>query len=125
VAAQAQIHIEIAVTKLPQTGGALLNKLILDLLWHGLWSGPGIPVAWCLGSHRTCKYPMSGRGLAMHVCGHRSIPDSSYCLAHHRMCYYRPQRKLQNPSDRVQSIAPAKPGSTDHRVLDLLGEMVE
>ena len=85
------VVVETAIRNLPQTGGGILDRQLLDDLWHDRRISPGIPFTWAIANQHTCRFPVSGQRSTLMVCGRRTQEGKPYCRTCLKLAYYKPE----------------------------------
>jgi len=78
----------------------------------------GVAFAETLSWH--CRFPVSGEGRTLRVCGARALDGRSYCAHHHRIAY-EPRAPRPVSSARDLSQRPSAPGGRVRDLVDMLG----
>ena len=79
----------------------------------------GVAFAETLSWH--CRFPVSGEGRTLRVCGARALDGRSYCAHHHRIAHEpRAPRPVSNARDFSQR--PSAPAGRVRDLVDVIGE---
>lgn len=79
--------------KKPRDRRVRVERVMVDLFADFLPPPDFIGIQFAATSQFTCMYP-EGDGVHMLFCGQPRREDSSYCVFHHRLCYWKPDRAV-------------------------------
>lgn len=113
-----------------KTGGSVRDEREFKALMSGARTKPGgilfSNVMLMKNPSTVCRYPISGSGETMYVCGDPVDPSSrkSYCVSCCEKAYYTPSRRVDNAAVKAGEIGSRHVEQKPEPVTDLFGEVV-